>query len=71
MLSKINEKNRLEHLLKTRNDSNQFTVIDAVDLNDFPRLDVETLKNKITLGSYQLKQSFSYLSEHLNTNNGK
>lgn len=48
MLSKINEKNRLEHLLKTRNYSNQFTVIDAVDLNDFPRLDVETLKNKIT-----------------------
>ena len=43
-----------------------FNKVEAVTINDFPKLDMETLKNKITYGSYQLKNSLSYLSEHFN-----
>jgi ABC-type antimicrobial peptide transport system permease subunit len=72
MLSKLNDKNKLENVLNlTRNNDKKFTEIDATEIEDFPKLEVETIKNKITLGSYQLKQSFSYLNKHLDQNNGK
>ena len=29
-----------------------FNKVEAVTINDFPKLDMETLKNKITYGSY-------------------
>jgi uncharacterized protein with HEPN domain len=32
-----------------------FNKVEAVTINDFSKLDMETLKNKITYGSYQLK----------------
>lgn len=35
-----------------------------VDLDSFPRLDDEELRN-LTCGTYQLKLSFSYMQEHL------
>jgi hypothetical protein len=47
-----------------------FDKIDASKVDDFPNLPLELLKKRITFGSYQLKQSLSYLAEHLN-NNGK
>ena len=49
-------------------DERDLLKINAHSINDFPVLDIETLKNKITLGSYQLKNSFGYLSEHFNKN---
>ena len=45
-------------------------LIDANNVNDFPKLDQETLRLNITFGSYQLKYSFGYLSEHFNQNGG-
>ena len=44
--------------------NNNFEEIEQSQLNDFPKLDLEIIKNKITLGSYQLKMSQSYLAEH-------
>ncbi len=34
----------------------EFVKVDANDIKDFPRLDFETLKNKITFGCYQFKK---------------
>ena len=31
----------------------EFVKVDANEIQDFPRIDLETLKNKITFGSYQ------------------
>ena len=45
-----------------------FMKIDSNEINDFPRLDINTLKNNITFGSYQLKNSFGYLAEHFDKN---
>ena len=33
-----------------------FMKIDSNEINDFPRLDINTLKNNITFGSYQFLQ---------------
>ena len=47
----------------------KFLLVEASKIDDFPKLDENTIKTSITLGSYQLKQAKSYLAEHLN--NGK
>ena len=71
MLSKINKINELTKFLGFTFNKKNFTDIDSFQLNDFPKLNIDDIKNKITLGTYQLKQCFSYLGEHLNRNNGK
>ena len=45
-------------------------LIDAINVKDFLKLDQETLRTVITFGSYQLKNSYRYLSEHFNENGG-
>ena len=37
-----------------------------VDIQDFPKLQIYEIKNKITLGTYQLNQALSYLAGNLN-----
>ena len=32
-----------------------FEPIDATKINDFPRLNIDVIKNELTFGSYQLK----------------
>jgi len=44
-----------------------FIKIDLCKFNDFPRLTLEELY-QITLGTYQLKQSLSYIAQHMSTN---
>lgn len=50
------------------NKTSQFTRIDANEILDFPKLTIETIKSKITLGSYQIKQALGYIGEHFNEN---
>ena len=67
MKNKIAQKNK--SLTKYWNKIDKdFKKIEAHDINDFPRLDLETIKNKITFGSYQIKYCFGYLSEHFDQN---
>ena len=63
MKNKIAQKNK--SLTKYWNKIDEyFKKIEAHDINDFSRLDLENVKNKITFGSYQIKNCFGYLSEH-------
>lgn len=41
------------------------------DLNDFPSLSLDVLVHKIAFGTYQMRNSLSYLAEHFNENGGK
>ncbi|XP_065675501.1 uncharacterized protein LOC136091722 [Hydra vulgaris] len=70
MKIKINFKDDLEsYILNTKNKSKKhFEPIDALDLNDFPKFSIDDMRKYITFGSYQIKQSYSYLAEHLNKN---
>lgn len=66
-------KNRVNTLMKVVEDhdlfkNSQFKKLDAVDINDFPQLDQETIKTQITLGNYQLKQAIGYITEHFDKN---
>lgn len=73
MLSLVNKPNRLLNLVKERNFDAQrkpFTKLDSSQIPDFPVLSLVESKN-ITLGSYQLKQSLSYIAQHLNENDNK
>jgi hypothetical protein len=71
MKSRLNRENSLmkiveEHELKKKSN---FQKLDAVELTDFPHLDLPTIKTNITLGNYQLKQAIGYIAEHFD--NGK
>ena len=46
----------------------KYDKLDASDVMDFPKLDVESVKTHITLGNYQLSQAKSYIGEHLDKN---
>jgi hypothetical protein len=48
-----------------------FEPIDATKINDFPRLNIDVIKNELTFVSYQLKNVFGYLAEHFDKNNGE
>ena len=65
MNNKIAQKNiNLDKYWNSINDKD-FMLIDANNVKDFPKIDQETLRSNITFGSYQLKNSFGCLSEHL------
>lgn len=71
MLSKLNTINELENIVDTyRIDRNRksYKKLNANMVSDFPKLDLETIKKKITLETYQLKQSLNYLAEHQREN---
>ena len=44
--------------------SSLFKKIDSCEIPDFPKLEPDDLKD-ITLGSYQMKQSLSYIAQHM------
>jgi hypothetical protein len=70
MKTLVNKPNLLYNLVKEKKYDKLrkvFKKIDACDINeipDFPVLTLEHLK-QLTLGSYQLKQSCSYIAQHL------
>jgi hypothetical protein len=74
MTKTINIPNRLEsvftdyHIDKKRS---TFTKLNEESITEFPKLDLNTIINTITLGSYQLKQSLSYINENFDDNGDK
>jgi hypothetical protein len=72
MKDRLNMPNKLEKevakLKLNTKSSNEYIKLDAININDFPRLSIESIKHNITLGSYQLDQSISYIVEHLKEN---
>ena len=55
MKMKISNSKNNKHIEKHLNDfkKSSFEIIDGKDLDDFPILDIELIKNKIIFGSYQ------------------
>lgn len=55
--------NKLETVVDVINRKRKpFTEVSVESLNDFPKLEFNTIRDNITLGSYQLKQALSYLN---------
>ena len=71
MLAKVNSKNELVKLINNKDRTSDFVSIDAIELNDFPKVEVESIIKKITFGKYQITQGETYLGEHSNVNKGK
>lgn len=61
--------NRLEDLLTKRLDTKDLIEVNIQDIADFPRLSVEDISTNITMGSFKLRQSKSYISDLMK--NGK
>ena len=68
MLKKINKKNDLEKYVSKNIKNLNLKPVNTLELFDFPSFDLSDIKTHITLGSYQLEQSYSYLHEHFNKN---
>ena len=68
MKKKLNTRNEFENRLSKpkRFVKKTMSSIDAFELNDFPKLDLDQIRKNITFGSYQIKQSIGYVSDHLN-----
>lgn len=73
MKKKMMSSNHLEKLLinKRIDQSKNSQSIEKTDLKEinFPFLSLDDLLREITLGSYQIEQSFRYLAEHKKENN--
>ena len=67
MKAKLFEKNSLEEYVKENRSHRKslYYKMDGSSIIDFPKLSKELIQSHITFGSYQLKQSASYLDEHL------
>ena len=65
---RLNEENGLKnHVIMCKSHlKSQNTRIEDCLISDFPVFSLQTIKNYITLGNYQLNQSLSYIAEHLN-----
>ena len=69
MKEKLKVPNRLVKYLDEKIHFNKkFISMDAMVLDDFPRLDIEVIKQYITFGPYQISQSHGYLAEHFKLN---
>jgi hypothetical protein len=64
MIKNKYKKNDLEKYISRKTNLINLIRIDAIDIIDFPRFDLEYIKAHITLGSYQIEQSYSFLYEH-------
>ena len=64
------QENQLEFLLAKRFETSQIIPINLNELNDFPMLKKHKLARKILFGTYQLRQSKSYLTEIIKTQRG-
>lgn len=67
-MSKIKE-NKLENLLTRRFNTKKSVGTELSSIEDFPKLKKEEIQNEILFGSFQLRQSQSYLSDLIE--NGK
>ena len=67
MIHNLHVDNDLRKFVNTKklNRTCKYSQINFSDINDFPKLDIESIKNNITFGSYQLKQALSYIAGHL------
>jgi len=66
MKSRSKTSNKLESILEIHGLDRKrktFKTVEFTSIKNFPKLDFNTIKNNITLGSYQLKQSLSYLND--------
>jgi hypothetical protein len=59
------QKNELDLMLKIRLETKLMTKTNLADINDFPKLSEQTIKDDIVFGSFQIEQSKSYLSDLL------
>ena len=68
MLSSVETENEVTKMINKLklNRSSKYTTLHMSNIQDFPKLHIDDIKNKITLGSYQLNQALSYLAGHLN-----
>lgn len=68
MAERLHVPNKLkEYALKRKTFSKKdFTRLTEASINDFPTLDIDDIENNITLGSFQVKMSLSYIAEHQN-----
>jgi hypothetical protein len=66
MKSRLNQTNHLQTLIETNklHLKNAYNTLECSEIEDFPRIHPSVIKHQITLGSYQLDQSLSYLAEH-------
>lgn len=63
MKKRLYATNKLETIIDPINRKRKlFTKMNYNSLNDFPKLDMRSIRDNITLGSYQLKQSLTYLN---------
>lgn len=70
MKQKLNSKNNLEKYLNIHHSQSQKIFKDITEVNNlnFPQLKIDIIRKYVTLGSYQLKQCYGYLSEHFKKN---
>ena len=70
MLKQFDEPNKVERIVSRYklNNEDRLNLIDAVEIQDFPKLDLQSIKRYLTLGNYQLNQTFGYLAEHFKIN---
>ena len=55
--------NNLEFLLKKRLDTKLMPSLELIKIEDFPKLKIKDIKERICFGTFQLKQSKSYLAD--------
>ena len=61
------KKNPLESYLKqSHRQKNEFRKIEDSEITDFPSLCEDDIRKNITLGIYQIRQSYGYIAEHMN-----
>lgn len=67
MKSKLFKKNNLEEYVKQNklHKKSLYERMDGLSISDFPKLSKEEIISYITFGTYQLRQSLSYLAEHM------
>jgi hypothetical protein len=58
--------NYLDFLLKKRLDTKLMPSLELKQIKDFPKLKINDIKERICLGSFQLRQSKSYLTDLIN-----
>ena len=64
MKEKVSLKNDLERYLSKKS-TTKFLKLESDDLNDFPKMDPNEIRKKITFGWYQINQCLGYIAKHL------
>jgi hypothetical protein len=59
------QNNELDLMLKIRLETKLMTKINLADINDFPKLSEQTIKDDIVFGSFQIEQSLIFYNSQL------